>query len=253
MSKCRAERSPRKTWTRDEEAVIRRLYARAGRRRRRVQWEKILRALPGRTRDAIKSHAHAMRCASRGTGWGRREERTLTRLWGEDGERALMDALPGRTWIAITRHAEEMGLPMGMPQGFVTPKEAARRLGCDGETVMRLAARAGVPVTRQTTARHVRGTQRAKGFRARLMVEWDKIREACERELQLETVAYAAERVGVPRATLRRWIYEADVLAPCPEGRTRRDIRLDPALVDAVVARRRGGAAEGAEPTRRAA
>lgn len=128
-------------WTAEEDAVLRRIYARSSTRRGRAL-QRCCDALPLRSRSAISSRATALGAAVHGRAWTRDEVVILQREWGELTERTLRSKLPGRTLIAIWGKARELGLP---PQsdGRGSVREAERRLGIDGTAVRTLVSEAG--------------------------------------------------------------------------------------------------------------
>jgi hypothetical protein len=184
-------RAPR--WTPQEDALVRWLYP------RRSKHGALARALPHRTWEAI-----ALRAGKLGAGrwrrkWTADEDRVLVREWGEVTQRVLRAKLRGRTWGAIVERAGDLGLPMGVPQGWETLTAAARRLGYATATLRALLARRGI-----TTKRWVgRG-----GTRPFTIVEATCATEAVEAELEerrrIETIADAARARGVGEQNLRR-------------------------------------------------
>lgn len=165
--------------------------------------------------------------------------------WGEVCPRVLMSKLPGRSWGAIFNHGINLGLPRGLPQGYVSLREAAVRLGLGGHVcVRRLALRTGIVLRR-----HPHPPSLGPKYCPRMCVEWDAIREACERETaETETVHAAAEARGIPDPTLYRWLRDAGELTMQRTGaQGRGTMRVASAVVDRVIADRRPA---GAVPVR---
>jgi hypothetical protein len=243
----------RRPWTEREDDVLRTVYAKRG-RDGRVRWEKVEPLLPGRSRSSITHRAMLLRADDRKTfgrrsDWTQAEIATLTREWSEVGHRTLLTKLPGRTWVAISRKAKDLGLA-SVPQGYVPMAEAARRAGYHWATLKRIIdwaeaqekariAAGGHPYdvdnlsvpTRQHTTTHNRLT--APAFRW-LLVEWDACERAVERWVRLETIEAAARRTGVESWRLRRALVKCGEIEVKPRaGLTFH--RLDPARVDQVV------------------
>lgn len=171
--------------------------------------------------------------------WSTFEVRTLSRHWGALAPRLLRARLPGRTWLGIYRQAQSLGLPTGIPQGWVSLCRAAKRLGYSHASVVRaLAARARVAVRTNPCRRWCLRADRH-------YVEWDAILRAAERENRdLEVIGPAATRRGIATGRLWQWCHDADLLPPVPEGRRRRSpVRLPSAVIDRLVAKRLGRAA----------
>lgn len=244
-------------WTKREVATLRRLYrARKG----RTDWTALLTALPGRTKGAIINRLFQIRRAERPrdlvgqSRWTRAETETLTRERGLVGRRSLREKLPGRSWRAILSHARHLGLAT-FPQGWCSRSEAARRAGYHPATLdgilawanaAEMARRArggtpgdaddvGVPTRLHTTTQHGRDNAKVRW----LLVEWEACERAVERWVRSETCRDAAQRLGVPRHALARWLVDAGE-APAPKGRVgRRMFRALPEVYDRVVAAQR--------------
>lgn len=185
--------------------------------------------------------SHAARRTRRGARhWSAPELHALRSSWGESARtlRAAVRAVgDGRTWCAIVRKAQSLGLPSGTPQGYVSMREAARRTGYPCTTLKRILSAAGVAMQRHPCRalrrRHVEG-----GW---WVVEWDCVLEAVESVLSTETVASAARARGIPVPTLRTWLLAAGVYTPAARGKP---VRLPSTEIDQVV-EARGYAPEG--------
>lgn len=181
--------------------------------------------------------------------WPPEETAFLKQEWGALGWRQLRTKLreiflaarpdldPQRIRLrsvdAIWQHARRVGLPTGMPQGFVGLAEASRRSGFDIDTIQRICKRRKVAIRLQPTARTRPGQQ--SRHRA---VEWDVLRDAIERDMARETLPAAARRLGVSGDALRDWL-RADGVLPAA-GVTRSPIRLLPKVYDQAASKRMG-------------
>jgi len=201
---------------------VRDLYARRGRVARRVDWRALKAKLPGRSRHAIKLRAQTIDACAAPKRWTPKEERTLRTLWGDASQRTIMDALPGRTWRAIYHRAIDTGLPTGIPQGYVSITEAARRCGCSTRMVETTAQQFEIAITDHGTTPGAKGAWR--------MVEWDRIRDAFTERLNLETPKDAAQRMGVWVRSLRRAV-EAYGAVPV-DHKPGAPLRLVPSVFD---------------------
>lgn len=166
--------------------------------------------------------------------WTDAEDAVLLRDWNDLGARALLRLLPGRAWSAIYEHAtRELHLPRGLPQGRVSLKEAARRLGYARVSAVRGLAR------RQRVAlrRPPHPTTLAPRARPQMNVDWEAIRAAYLREANgTETIAEAARRKGLCDVRLGQWLREAGLTGESHRGMPR---RIPVAEVDRVVEERR--------------
>ena len=145
-----------------------------------------------------------------GLRWTGAEVVALRQGWHVLGQRRLGESLQ-RSWTAIYMRARQDGLPLGIPQGCVAIKVAARKLGIDRRTLVKELARAEVLVRRAYSSPRRKGigtTQRSQ----RSYVEWDTAREVAEAWLQTETVRSAALRRGIQPDMLRGWLAKAGVV-----------------------------------------
>lgn len=167
--------------------------------------------------------------------WTAAEDGILRREWGEVGQRALKAKLRGRSWMAIYKRAEDIGLPGGLPQGYVSLSRAAEILGlCDKNGVLRLAQRQGVITRLHPHPRATRESQRHPWQ----CVDLDEITAAMQREVTTTEVVSTAARVrDLYPATLRLWLIADGVLTPSAPGGPRLTGRLPSAVIDEVVAR----------------
>ncbi len=128
-------------WTPAEDALVAELLTPKSRRRVPLDWPRILAALPGRTKAAIRQRRRATGVAPLAPArhWSAAEDRLLAACWQEDGKRTLLAKLPGRSWEAIYTRAGDLGMA-SIPQGWVTFQAEARRCGFDRAQAVRVVA-----------------------------------------------------------------------------------------------------------------
>lgn len=189
-------------------------------------------AQPQRKRGPHKRRARSHRP------WSPEEDRVLAREWGEVCPRVLRSKITGRSWEAIYNRATKvLRLPYGLPQGTVSLKEAARRLGCSSvKSVRALARRQHVPIRL-----HPHPPTLGTKVHAWSCVDWEDVREAYLHEANTtETITGGAARHGLIDVTLARWLRRAGVIG---DRKTHgAPVRVLTADVDRVVAAHRSAA-----------
>lgn len=168
--------------------------------------------------------------------WTPAEDKVLLLEWGEVSPRVLKAKLRGRSWSGIYNRAiKVLHLPYGFPQGTVSIKEAARRLGyANAKSVAALAVRQSVAIRLHPTP----PTLELKRNPHRC-VDWQDIHDAYLREANTtETIKEGALRHGLVDVTLARWLRQAEVLGP-KQGHGQPQ-RVPSADIDRVVAAHRG-------------
>ncbi len=256
-------------WTAEEEAILAKL-TRPSRRRARFDWSAVLLALPGRTRAACHRRRELMglRSAAGGRRWTVREDKVIRDDFAEDGRRTLLTKLPGRSWRAICRRAQQLGFPP-KPQGWEHLQPAIERAGWGrgcGQNVVawanfwapivsalcgafqglaRLADAApawapgvfdggGIPLRKHTTC----STNNRSDFdtsHCQTLAEEGAADAAARRWLSWESIPDAAARTGASPAVVFNALIRERYIAPGP----RRVHRVHPAWVDDALARRR--------------
>lgn len=217
------------SWTEEEDAVIRRLYPKihAVKPTTRVRLRKELKKLlPNRSARAISLRAFKLGIRN-SYYWTPEEEAVLAEYWPDGGVRALRERLPNRNWAGMRAHAKRMGLPERW-QGYLTIRQAAKRLGYDRKTVLAALNAAGVST-------YMRGGKKAMStakFRHRV-VEWDEAQDAVLSWMAKGRPIDAAKEAGVPYRTLLDWLRAAGVHTPC-KGRP---IRIDEEQMAAIIAK----------------
>lgn len=71
---------------------------------------------------------NALKFSRHGKSWSMLEDEALKLHW-DLSQRAVVEALPQRSWIAIRTRARALGLPFGRPQGYESVSSAAARCG----------------------------------------------------------------------------------------------------------------------------
>ena len=175
-----------------------------------------------------------------GRRWTTEESARLTDLWGVVDSSEVRLSL-GRTWDAIADHAiNDLGLPSGLPRGWVSIKAAGRALGYDPKTILNIAARNGVTVRpHPCPARDNASRATVRWSTPHRCIELDAIREAVEHETRVvETIKGAADARGIHSNQLRRWLIASGVPMASPGSGSA--VRLPTAVIDRVVAENRG-------------
>lgn len=275
--------NPRR-WTAEEDETLRRIAApkRERARRARLPRAALVRALPGRSWHAIHARYLAVVQQRPARHWTEAEDAALSAAWREHGNRAVLAAVPGRTWAAICNRVEDLRLG-SVPQGWVTFRGEHRRLGCcrrEAEAVVAWAA-AWAPLVRAlcawgyqcamaarvepapsgpleaqwpagevATRLHTTSVSRIAAPKLRWrLVEAGAFEDALLRRLAWETMTAAADRIGLKRQSLER-AFHAQGWSHL-EGEV--PVRLPPAWWDecAAAAGLRGGGRSAAAHARR--
>lgn len=130
-----------------------------------------------------------------GSIWTEEELRQLRECWKEMSARSLAKRLPGRKWYAIYHKAQDLGLPMGPPQGYETFSHAAKRTGFTRSSLGPLLKRHGVSLWH--------GYRRLLADASRhYYVDPYDVDQAIAADLKLENIAHAAVRVGLSKTYL---------------------------------------------------
>lgn len=158
-----------------------------------------------------------------------------------------LQARTGVDWRVILLRCHELGLVVYVDHpdqrvkyaiGATSAETVVASLKADAKrTPLRVvAAEMGIHHARLQRILDWNHLRAVRGKRRRLLVDLEVVRAAVLADLATETLCRASSRTGVPRERLRQWLAEGAVLAPCA---TRRKSWLDPAVVDAVIARQR--------------
>lgn len=204
-------------WTEAEDEIVRTLYSKGHRGRRKA------RALLGhRTTQALANRAARLGVARPQRRWTAREDRTLLVEWGDVQPRTLFDKLPGRTWSAICRRAEETGL--GPPQQDLEPlTRVAERLGYCAQTLRAILRRRGVEIEHYAAGDRALRGRRARLYRVDPIAAEDAVRaELAERAADTrETVRAAADRHGLTLEQMETRLARLGLLPRSGIGRAR--------------------------------
>lgn len=139
----------------------------------------------------------------------------------------------GRAPKAIYCYANHLGLGLGVPQGFESIRHAAHRAGFRHAQLKQLLHWASV---------HVRPSATHPDFVGRLIVEPADVDDAVARWCAAETARDAARRLGCNIAALHDALRDAEARGELPANARvgkGRQWRLDPLVIDRVVAERR--------------
>lgn len=234
---------PHRQWTAAEDATIRDLYARTGRRQLRAT---LTTALPHRTWGAIVMRAQTLGAARVGRQWTPEEDHVLRMSWGGMTPKQIVERLPGRRWRGVLKRVAALGIDR-FPEGLVPLAEAARKLGYARDTVRRICKAHDVPTVRwwgqRATGPARRGAGRTRDGRVMrwLLVDLTLATIAVEAELARpgETISAGAlarnvDPVNLRRALIKQGAYEV--------GKTGQKLLLPASVLDAAAATLRGAA-----------
>ena len=209
-------------WTQREDDILRATYAQG--------LEATRAALRGRrTFRAIMQRARRLRI-TRKRHWTAAEDRLLSWLWDDQNGLAKLATRLRRTEHAVFRRAQDLGLKIGVPQGYESVRAAARRSGFPYETMVGIlkAAHVRMRLTLSDPSRHGKARHR--------FVDPELVDDAVALWNSKESVSAAARRIGMGPCTLRGWLHEAGVMPP---AKWKTIVRLETAVIDRVVAERR--------------
>lgn len=214
-------------WTAAEDAILRERTTPPPRGRLRIHWPSLLRALPRRGKAGIESHRAELGLTRKPPPWQPRELKILARKFGKVSRTTLMAMLDTRSWDAIIKQAKADGL-VGLPEGKLLLSAAAEKFGYHVSTFRDLLLRHRVKIVLYSCCD---GLERAAS-------PWRYVSEAaCHRAVKadasMETMAQAAERLGVPYKTLRAWLLAAGRVLPGRRGCWQ---RLEPGVADTIAA-----------------
>ena len=168
--------------------------------------------------------------------WTPAEDKVLLMYWPDVTWRVLRAKLGGRKRLAIWRRVGVLGLPRGVPQGFVSVADAARSQLVDRAWLAAFCEAKGVPLRRVLgrTRRHVR---------PRRYVDLELVREklapyfAHRDRPDVESISAAARARGVHHCTLTAWLLKAGLFVRARQGLA---ATIPTADIDRVVAHHRG-------------
>lgn len=187
-------------WAPEEEVFVREHYATRG-----AVW--VAEQL-GRTRSAIVHKAGAMGLfAETRHLWTEADTQALTWDWGTHTISAIAKKLK-RSEAAVYIKAKKLRLGIGCPQGWVRVVVAARRIGVDRRTLMRILKAAGVPVKKSWSTP-------VKDRRFHFwVVEYDLAVEAWEQRAGMYPVNVIADHCGVSHTYMRTLLLRAGKKPP---------------------------------------
>lgn len=212
----------RRSWSAEEDAALRAVYAKDGLRA-------AMAAFPYRSRRSITERTRRLHLKRRPQ-WTPSEDRTLTGLW-DDGTRMdlILRDLPGRSRSACYLRARHLGLEPACPRGFEFLSHAAKRTGFGHTGYMRKVLRAAgvrVKLALASTAK--------RKYRQHIVEPEEVDRAVAEWNLR-ESVSRAAARAGLTPNSLRRWLI---ALGEAPPANRRHWWRVTDEQVAKVLAHR---------------
>jgi hypothetical protein len=220
-----------RAWTPAEDVFLRENYLARG-----CAWcaEQLRRPFRGTCKRAAKLGLRRHRP------WTYRDDDHLRISWGPHPIRAIAKTL-GRTEQAVYQRAKELGLGLGVPQGFETLTHAAERTGFATSQLRVILRAGGVRITRGLT----RPSHRVvRPHHVTHIVEPHDVDEAVAAWLATETIQAGARRHGYEGSVLRRLALEAiakgDARIPAPPTRARYRWRIPSAVIDELFAARSG-------------
>lgn len=178
------------TWLDADIARLRDAYARGGLRTAGL-------AFPARTRASLCQQAHRLGiCRERR--WTHQDDARLIDLWGEGTSLATMAARFHRTPLAVFARGKQLGLSVGVPQGFELITHAARRTGYDVKQLRQILhwARVRIRPALCEPSRYVRCPRK--------IVDSFEADVAVERWLETEPLSRVAKRLRLCDRTVAR-------------------------------------------------
>lgn len=190
-------------WAPDEDTKLRAAFPAGG--ARAVQAE-----LPHRSRFSILNRARAIGL-NRRPRWTATDDARLEFLWNASelslAEIALrLKRSPDTTYW----RAQQIGLPLGVPEGWERLSHAAERTGYSTRTLRRILAADEVVIRRSLTKRDPRHT----GARPTHIVPINAVNAAVEAWIETEPLHAAAQRLGMSDEALRLRLNRAGIVKP---------------------------------------
>lgn len=218
-----------KPWTKEEERVIREFYPRIKKGKKGiVVWDELLKRLPGRTKESCQVRASRLRVSVRAQ-WTVKEDEFLLNSYADYSARALMTALPGRSWNSIRIRAVNLGIQDTRWQGYFSMKATADKLGFSEDGLERILDDMGVTIRTRSVS-----DKKGSKFQHKV-IEWDAAEQAVTDWLKLETPRQAAARWGLQGNLVVRWVTAAGHVS-AKKGRA---VRLDPGIIDEIIKTRK--------------
>jgi hypothetical protein len=200
-------------WTAADDATLREAYSTGGILAARE-------ALPARGPSAIYHRAQRLKVVRRRR-WTAQDDTRLRLLWdGGNTVEEVAESL-GRTVITTYWRAQVLGLPLGVPDGWESISDAAKRTGYGTGQLRRILRHSGVTIRRALSApgRPKRGKGKSKKkIRLRYIVFPGEVDVAMDTWHATEPAEAAAARLGISGETLRRRLVLAGVKRRRPPG-----------------------------------
>ena len=161
--------------------------------------------------------------------WTQAEDDHLRWFWGVRSVTWIGKQI-GRCPGGVYERAQRLGLSTKVDTGCVSVFVAARRMGVDNTTMMRILEWANVEVERLIV--NPRRKLKRKGTGMRYRVDLDEAREAMEKWLRCKPVAVMARNLGVSPPTLRIALMRAGVEKPAAN----KEWRVEPDIARQALA-----------------
>jgi hypothetical protein len=178
-------------WTPEDDARLRVAYVKGGIALARE-------VLPARSAPSLFHRARKLGL-SRRPRWTAEDDRRLTFEWAEGLSLATVAKRLGRTQAATYWRAQQIGLPLGVPDGFEYFSAAAERTGYATKQLRAILATHGVRLHATLSRTSPEKRPRRMHFVDPLLVD-----DAVAAWVQAEPVEAAARRLGICGESLRR-------------------------------------------------
>lgn len=210
-------------WSIGEETILRMRYEEDG--------AAVLGKRLGRSWRAVFAHATRLGIPRRKRRWTDYDTHRLGMLWETTLTLSAIAKKLERTEKTTYWKAQQLGLPLGMPDGYEYLSAAAARTGYETSQLRRILEAGAVKL--YTVRARPEGKRRS---RHQHYVDAFDVDEAVTKWLERETVESAARRLSMVGETLRQWLRDA---GHKPPEHKRAQWRLPSAVIDAVVTERR--------------
>lgn len=172
--------------------------------------------------------------------WADSEIAALRRHWHDLGQRGLHSAITAahprrlrRTWLAIVTKAWQLGLPLTVPNGYLSIREAAERAGFSWRFMMRILREQGVQIQRRYIQRRYSCSSRKRRLPRYIVDEFEAMRAV---EVHLENAPQSAN-AWARQLGLEHWQFANHARALFPGKATKKFWRLTSEQALAVKAR----------------
>lgn len=197
-------------WTPEEDALLRQAYAANG-----GGEPSAVKRLPGRSLEGIRSRAVKLKL-TRMRWWTAEDLERLKSMWGLEPVEEIARVLR-RNRNAVVWRANQLGLQIGIPDGWESMSSASERTGYPLPCLRTILRWSEVRIVKQFT-------RYTKGKIPKCIVEISEVDYAVHEWHETETVAEAAERIGWSRLRMLLAMERAGCAPPrrTQSGKTRR-------------------------------